>query len=119
MLSNEENIDYNLFISKKTKPTRSSEANSISAENDKQDIEQDNQSFHKRITEKELMKGKRYDNYGNLITKNGKQRVTFIDKVKPVNLIEVIPIESFKEYNVTEEINTKNISSFNSCCNLF
>ena len=119
MLSNEENNENNLYVSKKTRPTQSSEGNSNNMENDKQDIEQDNQSFHKRITEKEMIKGKRYDNYGNLITKNGKQKVTFIDKVKQVNFMDVIQIESFKEYNVTEEINTKNISSFNSCCNLF
>ena len=56
-----------------------------------------------------IIKGKRYDNYGNLITKNGKQRVTFIDKVKLVNLIEVIQIESFKEYNVTEEKKEDNL----------
>ena len=60
---------------------------------------------------------KRFDNYGNEITKNGKQKVTFIDKVKQVNFMDVIQIESFKEYNKVEEIK-ENKNSYNSCCSL-
>jgi len=117
MLSNEENNEYNLYVSKKTRPTQSSEGNSNNMENDNKGIDQDDQSFHKKLTEKEIAKGKRFDNYGNEITKNGKQKVTFIDKVKQVNFMDVIQIESFKEYNKAEEIK-ENKNSYNSCCSL-
>ena len=68
------------------------------------EMNQDAQSFHKKLTEKEITKSKRFDNYGNEITKRRKQRVTFIDKVKQVNFMDVIQIESLKVYNKTEEI---------------
>ena len=117
MLSNEENNENNLYVSKKTRHTESSEGNSNNMENDNKGIDQDEQSFHKKLTEKEITKGKRFDNYGNEITKNGKQKVTFIDKVKQVNFMDVIQIESFKEYNKEEEIK-ENKNSYNSCCSL-
>ena len=56
---------------------------------------------------------KRYDKLGNLITKGGKQKVTFIDKITCKNFIEVIKIESYKEYNKMEEVNPNNN---NGCC---
>ena len=56
---------------------------------------------------------KRYDKLGNLITKGGKQKVTFIDKITCKNFIEVIKIESYKEYNKMEEVNPYNN---NGCC---
>ena len=116
MSLNNENCKENILISKKTRPTQASDENSI-LENEKQEVEQDNQSFHKRVTEKIFSNNKRLDKFGISITKKGKQRVTFIDKIKPVNLTEVIQIESFKDYNKTEEMpTTKN--SFNSCCSL-
>ena len=60
MLSNEENNEYNLYVSKKTRPTQSSEGNSNNMENDNKGIDQDDQSFHKKLTEKEITKGKRW-----------------------------------------------------------
>ena len=57
---------------------------------------------------------KRLDRFGCPITKNGKQRVTFIDKITKTNFVEVIKIESFKEFNKMEEIKSSNQT--NTCC---
>ena len=111
MSINYENSKENLLISKKTRPTQASDENF-----NMQEGEQDNQSFHKRITEKCISKNERIDKFGNPIIKKGKQRVTFIDKIKPVNFTDVIQIESFKDYNKTEEMPTNSRNSFNSCC---
>ena len=47
----------------------------------------------------------RKDWYGNNITKGGKQRVTFIDKITNNTFIDVVKIECFKDYNKVEPIN--------------
>ena len=57
---------------------------------------------------------KRLDRFGCPITKGGKQRVTFIDKITNTNFIEVINIESFKDFNKMEEI--KSSHQTNTCC---
>ena len=59
---------------------------------------------------------KRLDRFGIPITKGGKQKVTFIDKITKSNFFEVIKIESFKDYNKMEEI--KSSSHKNTCCNI-
>ena len=59
---------------------------------------------------------KRVDRFNNPITKKGKQKVTFIDKITKNNFIEVIKVESFKEYNKMEEVTS---SHKNHCCVLF
>ena len=51
---------------------------------------------------------KRLDRFGCPILKGGKQRVTFIDKITKTNFVEVIKIESFKEFNKMEEIKSSN-----------
>ena len=56
---------------------------------------------------------KRVDRFGEPITRGGKQKVTFIDRITKNNFHEVIKIESFKEYNKMEEV-TKNKT--NNCC---
>ena len=56
---------------------------------------------------------KRYDIYGNLITHGGKHKISFIDRVSKSNIIEIIKIESYKEYNKMEEVAPK---SGNGCC---
>ena len=117
MSINYENSKENLFITKKTKPTQASDEIS-NMEIEKQELEQDNNSFHKKITEKIISKKQRIDKYGNPIKKNGKQRVTFIDKINSVNFTDVIPIESFKDYNKFDEMPATKIA-FNSCCSLF
>ena len=110
---NDDSYRKNFLTSKKTKPTQASDENSI-LENSKQD----NQSTHYKITEKNITKGKRIDKYGHPITKNGKQKISFADKVSPSALTLIINIESFKDYNKMEEITTTN-NSYNSCCSLF
>ena len=59
---------------------------------------------------------KRVDRNNNPITKGGKQKVTFIDRITKNNFTEVIKVESFKEYNKMEEVSS---SHNNNCCILF
>ena len=56
---------------------------------------------------------KRVDRFGNPITHAGKQKVTFIDRITKNNFIEVIKVESFKEYNKMEEVSS---DKKNNCC---
>ena len=57
---------------------------------------------------------KRIDRNGNEICKNGKQRVTFIDKITNNKLVDFINVENFKKYNkIEEEIN---FVEHNGCC---
>ena len=60
--------------------------------------------------------GKRYDRKGIEIKKGGKQKITFIDKIGKGKLIDTIPIESFKEYNLIEEVSD---DRKNSCCYIY
>ncbi len=60
--------------------------------------------------------GKRYDRKGEEIKKGGKQKLTFIDTIGKGKLIETIPIESFKEYNLIEEVSE---DRKNSCCYIY
>jgi hypothetical protein len=60
--------------------------------------------------------GKRYDRKGVEIKKGGKQKLTFVDKIGKGKLIETIPIESFKEYNLIEEVSE---DRKNSCCYIY
>ena len=56
---------------------------------------------------------KRFDRFGEPITKGGKQKVTFIDRITKNNFTNVIKIESFKEFNKMEEVSN---TSKNNCC---
>ncbi len=47
---------------------------------------------------------KRTDRKGNEICKHGKQRITFCDKINKNKLVDIINIESFKQYNKIEEV---------------
>ena len=58
---------------------------------------------------------KRFDRNGNLICKNGKQKVTFIDNISKNKLYDYIKVESFKKYNKMEETNY-NFNNQNGCC---
>ena len=111
---NKNDIDINV---KKTKPTQENEENSISGY-DKQGKEQNNQFFDDKATERNIKEysnnNKRMDKLGNPIIKKGKQKVTFIDKISNKKFEDVIKIESFKDYNKTEEKHSKN--SYNTCC---
>ena len=57
---------------------------------------------------------KRVDRFGTAITRGGKHRVTFIDRITKNNLIEVIKVESYKDYNKMEEVVAGNKKNF--CC---
>ena len=56
---------------------------------------------------------KRTDRKGNEICKHGKQRITFCDKITNNKLVDIINIESFKQYNKIEEVN---YTDDHSCC---
>jgi hypothetical protein len=60
-------------------------------------------SFGNKKEEKEIIneKKERTDIYGNIISKNNKKnvKVSFIDKVTTQPLVNVIPIECFRNYN--------------------
>ncbi len=55
------------------------------------------------------------DRYNCPITKKGKQKVTYIDKVTKNKLTQIIDIESFKEYNKMVEIKSSS-SQKHTCC---
>ena len=57
----------------------------------------------------------RLDRYNCPITKKGKQKVTYIDKVTKNKLTQIIDIESFKEYNKMVEIKSSS-SQKHTCC---
>ena len=59
---------------------------------------------------------KRVDRNGNEICKNGKQKVTFIDNISNNKLVDIINIESFKQYNQVEEVSC--LVDRNGCCNI-
>ncbi len=56
----------------------------------------------------------RLDSFGNPILKNGRQKISFIDKISNNKFVDEIKIESFKSYNKMEEISTSNMQ--NTCC---
>ena len=56
---------------------------------------------------------KRVDRYGTPISHNGKQKVTFIDRITKTKFAEVITVESFKEFNKMEEVSG---TRKNNCC---
>ena len=112
---NKKEIDTSL---KKTRPTQENEENSNSG-NEKQGIEKDNQLFnYYKATEnnngEHSQNNIRKDFYGIPIVKKGKQKVTFIDKIGGKNFEDVVKIESYKDYNKTEEVKTKHV--YNNCC---
>ena len=67
-------------------------------------------------TNKILIKNKkRLDYFNNEIKKNGKQKITFLDKINnKKKLVETIEIESYKKYNIMDEPISN--SNKNSCC---
>lgn len=60
----------------------------------------------------------RCDKFGNLIKKNGKQKISFLDKIEKRRICEIIEIESYKEYNKMNDIKFNN-NGKNNCCILF
>ena len=74
--------------------------------------------------ETENKKKERLDFYGNVIKKKNKKKVkvSFIDNVTSHPLVEVVNIESFKNYNFIEGLPSENCKATNSecvCCLIF
>lgn len=64
----------------------------------------------------------RMDSFGNIINKENKKNVhiMFLDKKPSHRLIEIVPIESFKQFNVMEKNpDDTNISLTSKCCQIF
>ena len=45
----------------------------------------------------------RLDYFGNVITRGGKQKISFIDKISKAKFEEIINIANYKEYNKNDE----------------
>ena len=60
--------------------------------------------------------GKRYDRNGIEIKKGGKQKLSYLDRIGKGRLVDTIAIESFKEYNLIEEVSDHRK---NNCCFVF
>ena len=62
----------------------------------------------------------RLDNYGNEINKKNKKKVhiTFLDTIPTKKLIEIIPIQSYKQYNIIEEMQEQDLY-YKKCCKIF
>ena len=64
----------------------------------------------------------RVDKNGNKISKENKKNfhITFLDTLPSCKLIEIIPIQSYKKYNFSENMPDEQIISFCSkCCQIF
>lgn len=64
----------------------------------------------------------RLDTYGNQINKENKKNVhiRFLDNIPSNELIEIIPIQSFKQLNIIEKIPDEQLISICSkCCQIF
>ena len=81
-----------------------------------------NNKIEKNIIESLPKKSARLDSYGNIIVKGNKKKVhiRFSDNIPKNNLIDIIPIESFKKYNIITEIpESQNNNNSNKCCQIF
>ena len=65
-------------------------------------------------TKESTMPNKRCDINGNEIKKKGKHKISFIDKMSKKRLVDVEEIESFKEYNIVEDIGSD--GHHQGCC---
>ena len=103
-------------LSPSLNPGSSKNINSISNKSDpEQSIDYKNLKSFTMPNNKNKSSYRRLDSSGNPITKNGKQKISFIDKISQNNFVEVIKIESFKAYNKMEEISNYN-NMQNNCC---
>ena len=102
-------IGFNNFTNKKTERSNNIFRNK---RNNNKDTSENSLIFSKAKTKSREIE-KRRDIFGNFIIKGGKQKVSFVDKISSKNFIEVIKIDSFKEYNKMEEVHPNNN---NGCC---
>jgi hypothetical protein len=98
-------IGFNNLTNKKTERSNNIFRNK---RNNNKDTSENSLIFTKAKTKSREIE-KRRDFFGNDIIKGGKQKVSFANK----NFIEVIKIDSFKEYNKMEEVHPNNN---NGCC---
>ena len=86
--------------------------NKIIPENEVQSInnkKEDKKKENNLKSNNNKLNGKRVDRFGNPILKKGKQKISFSN-----NFVEIIKIESYKEYNKMEEVSSSNQQ--NNCC---
>ena len=98
-------IGFNNLTNKKTERSNNIFRNK---RNNNKDTPENSLIFTKAKTKSREIE-KWHDFFGNYIIKGGKQKVSFANK----NFIEVIKIDSFKEYNKMEEVHPNNN---NGCC---
>ena len=89
--------------------------NTIKKENNKKN----NENIKENIKENDAISGssRRIDRLGNEIKKGGSQKISFLDKIDHKKLVETENIESYKDYNKSEEITTSNKKSL--CCIIY
>ena len=89
--------------------------NTIKKENNKKN----NENIKENIKENDAISGssRRIDRLGNEIKKGGSQKICFLDKIDHKKLVETENIESYKDYNKSEEITTSNTKSL--CCIIY
>ena len=87
--------------------------NKIIPENEVQSInnKEDKKKENNLNSNNNKLDGKRVDRHGNPILKKGKQKISFSN-----NFVEIIKIESYKEYNKMEELSSS--SQQNNCCTI-
>lgn len=108
-------IKYNRLNTKNKEDSSLNKINKLTTGNIKTSkINEQNSINNKEIKKnKNTHHGKRVDKFGNPIIHGGKQKVTFLDRVSKNNIIEVIKVDNYKEYNKMEEPSSGNS---NGCC---
>lgn len=69
---------------------------------------------------KSMTAPKRFDRYGNPIRNGGggQYHISFLDRVSKYNIVEVIKVDNYKEYNKMEDTSNKNGKGV-GCCLVF
>ena len=108
-------------ITQKTS-TEAETYNNLNSVSHKLDHEHDNQSTASKnennlrhLPKKNYPAYRRVDSSGNPILKNGKHKISFIDKISQNSFADIIKVESFKEFNKMEEIHC-GYNMQNNCC---
>jgi len=111
-------MSFNSYTTKPSLNDNNNQSNIKDNNNSTKKIISNNSKFNLIQNNDKIIKNERYDKYGNLIKKNGKQKITFLDKIEKKRIFEVIEIESFKEYNKLNDIKFNN-NGKNNCCVIF
>ena len=109
-------IKYNRLNTKNKEDSSLNKNNKLSTGNIKTSKTNEQSNNNKDIKKnKNTHHGKRVDKFGNPIIHGGKHKVTFLDRVSKNNIIEVIKVDNYKEYNKMEDQNHSSGNS-NGCC---